>query len=160
MMVWAGRVISALVVLFLLVDAYTGLFAAQTLKAEMDATGFPPNLVPAIGIIALICGVLYAIPATSVIGAVLTTAFLGGAICTHFRVGEILSPPQIVCLVVGVAAWAGLYFRDSRVRQLMPSRSEGTRFLARANALSPAHRRPAQFLYSKKSKDSGNRAGE
>ena len=120
MMVWAGRVISALVVLFLLVDAYTGLFAAQTLKAEMDATGFPPNLVPAIGIIALICGVLYAIPATSVIGAVLTTAFLGGAICTHFRVGEILSPPQIVCLVVGVASWAGLYFRDSRVRQLMP----------------------------------------
>ena len=76
MMVWAGRLISALVVLFLLVDAYTGLFAAQTLKAEMDATGFPPNLVPAIGIIALICSVLYAIPATSVIGAVLTTAFL------------------------------------------------------------------------------------
>jgi hypothetical protein len=74
----------------------------------------------AIGGILLVCTVLFAVPRTSVLGAILITAFLGGAICTHFRVGEIASPPQIVCVALGVAAWASLYLRIGTLRVLLP----------------------------------------
>lgn len=116
----AGRIISAIVTTLLLADAATDLFAAHLLQADMEMTGFPVTLAPALGIIILVCAVLYAIPRTAFVGAILITGFLGGAICTHFRLGEIFNPPQIVSLLLGVAAWAGLYLRDPRLRQLIP----------------------------------------
>lgn len=118
--VWAGRILGALVVLVLLVDAGVSLFAPQLLAKSMEETNFPPALSSAIGVILLVCTVLFAVPRTSVLGAILITAFLGGAICTHFRVGEIASPPQIVCVVLGVAAWASLYLRIGTLRVLLP----------------------------------------
>ncbi len=86
----------------------------------MGATGFPVNLAPALGIIIAIRTILYAVPKTAFLGAILVTGFLGGAICTHFRLGEFFTPPEIICLLLGIAAWGGLYLRDPRLRQLIP----------------------------------------
>ena len=117
---WAGRILSALVVLILLADAAVNLFAPAMLKAEMDATGFAPSSAPVLGIVMLVSAILYGMPRTSVLGAILITGFLGGAICTHFRLGEIGSPPQIVCLVLGIMTWAGLCLRNQTLRKLPP----------------------------------------
>lgn len=117
---WAGRILSTLVVLILLADAAVNLFAPAMLKAEMDATGFAPSSAPILGIVMLVSAILYGMPRTSVLGAILITGFLGGAICTHFRLGEIGSPPQIICLVLGIMTWAGLYLRNPTLRQLLP----------------------------------------
>lgn len=118
--VWAGRILGALVVLVLLADAAVNLFAPEKLAEPMAATAFPPALAPQLGILILVCTILYAIPQTSVLGAILTTGFLGGAISLHFRIGEIGSPSQIVCLLIGVAAWVALYLRMPALRALLP----------------------------------------
>lgn len=120
MLIWIGRILSAVVVILLLADAAINLFAPGVIGAEMEATGFPVNLAPALGIIIAVCAVLYAVPKTAFLGAILVTGFLGGAICTHFRLGDFFTPPQIICLFLGFAAWGGLYLRDPRLRQLMP----------------------------------------
>jgi hypothetical protein len=118
--VWAGRLISALAVLALLADGAVALFVPAMMKADMDATGFAADQAWPIGIIAIVCAVLYALPRTTMLGAILITGFLGGAICTHFRIGEIGSPPQLVCLALGVMTWGGLYLRNAQVRRLLP----------------------------------------
>lgn len=111
---------SALVVLVLLADAAVSLFAPQMLAADMAATGFPTDLGPVLAGVMLVCAVAYAVPKTAMLGAILITGFLGGAICTHLRIGEIGSPPQIVCLLLGLLTWGGLYLRDARIRALLP----------------------------------------
>jgi hypothetical protein len=118
--IWTGRVLSALVVLVLLADAAVNLFAPEKLAEPMAATGFTAALSPQLGTLMLVCAVLYAIPRTSVLGAILVTGFLGGAICAHFRIGEMGSGSQVVCLVIGVAAWLGLYLRMPALRALLP----------------------------------------
>ncbi|KAA1176712.1 DoxX family protein [Rhizobium tropici] len=120
---WAGWALTVIVTLIFAADAAVNLFSPATLTAEMIATGFPANQAGAVGLIILVCAVLYAIPRTAVLGAILMTGFLGGAICTHFRLGEIGSPPQLISLLLGVMAWGGLYLRDERVRRLLPIRS-------------------------------------
>ena len=120
---WPGRVMTAVVVVALIADAAVDLLSPGTISAEMEATGFAASQAPLLGIIILICAILYAIPRTAVLGAILTTGFLGGAICTHFRLGEIASPPQLISLLLGILAWGGLYLRDARVRALLPFRS-------------------------------------
>lgn len=122
MSVWAGRAISALVVLVLLADAATSAFAPQMVAGQMEATGFPVSLAPTLAVVMLACAVVYGIPQTAVLGAILIAAFCGGAISTHLRLGEIGSPPQIICLTLGVLAWVGLYLRDPRLRALLPIR--------------------------------------
>jgi hypothetical protein len=118
--IWSGRILSAIVVLALLADGVVALFAPSMLKADMDATGFAADAAWPIGIIAIVCAILYAVPRTTTLGAILITGFLGGAICTHFRLGETGSPPQLVCLALGVMTWGGLYLRNARVRSLLP----------------------------------------
>ena len=118
--VWAGRLLSAIVVLALLADGAVALFAPAMLKADMDATGFAASSAQPIGIVALVCAILYALPRTTALGAILITGFLGGAICAHFRLGEVGSPPQLVCLALGVMTWGGLYLRNAQVRKLLP----------------------------------------
>jgi hypothetical protein len=66
------------------------------------------------------CAILYAIPATAVLGAILVTGFLGGAICAHVRIGELGSPPEIIALLLGAMTWGGLYARDPRFRAILP----------------------------------------
>jgi hypothetical protein len=121
---WAGRLLSGFVVIALLADAAVNLFASDMLKATMEAEGFPVAMAPALGIIILICAIIYAIPRTAFLGAILITGFFGGAICVHFRLGNIGNPPQIICLILAIMAWGGLYLRDPRLRALVPVRAE------------------------------------
>ena len=120
---WVGWVFSGIVIVALAADAVVDLFSPALISAEMEATGFPASQATLLGLIILVCVILYAIPRTAVLGAILTTGFLGGAICVHFRLGEIGSPPQLISLLLGVMAWGGLYLRDERLRSLLPIRS-------------------------------------
>ncbi|NTJ64213.1 DoxX family protein [Agrobacterium rhizogenes] len=115
-----GWLLSAIVILALAADAAVDLFAPSLVGAQMEETGFPAGLATPVGLIILVCVVLYAIPRTAVLGAILTTGFFGGAICAHFRLAEIGSPSQLISLLLGVIAWSGLYLRDERVRRLLP----------------------------------------
>ena len=117
---WAGGILSALVALALFADGAHILLARAGAKAEFAATGFPESSGRALGIICLICAALYAIPQTAVLGAILVTGFLGGAISTHLRLGKLASPPQIISLVLGLMAWGGLYLRNPHLRALLP----------------------------------------
>lgn len=122
-----GQILAGLVIAVLLLDAGVLLLAPELLAGSMRATGFPMELSPAIGATLLVSIVLYAIPRTSVSGALLLTAFLGGAICTHFRIGEIGSPPQLVSASLGVTVWLSLYLRIEELRRLIPLRDAKSR---------------------------------
>jgi len=118
--VWAGRIMSALVVIALVADGTIQLFAPAQIASMLRETGFAIELTRVLGPIVLACAILYAIPATAVLGAILVTGFLGGAICAHVRIGELGSPPEIIALLLGVMTWVGLYTRDPRIRAILP----------------------------------------
>ena len=111
---WAGRIMSAFVVIALVADGTIQLFAPAQIASMLQETGFAMDLTRVVGPIILACAILYAIPATAVVGAVLVTGFLGGAICAHVRIGELGSPPEIISLLLGVMTWGGLYARDPK----------------------------------------------
>jgi hypothetical protein len=117
---WVGRILSALVVFALMADGIIQLFAPQQIASMLQETGFAMNLTRVVGPIILVCAVLYAIPSTAALGAILVTGFLGGAICAHVRIGELGSPPEFVSLLLGAMTWGGLYLRDPRIRALLP----------------------------------------
>ena len=117
---WAGRIISAFVVVALAADGSIQLFAPTQIASMLQETGFAMDLTRTLGPFVLACALLYAIPATSVLGAILVTGFLGGAICAHVRIGELGSPPEIISLLLGAMTWGGLYARDPRVRAALP----------------------------------------
>jgi hypothetical protein len=118
---WTGRIISALVVLFLLFDGVT---KVMRVKAVLDASaqlGYPVSTIVGIGITLLVCTAFYVIPQTSVLGAILLTAYLGGAVATQVRVGnpmfETLFP-----IIFGALLWAGIFLREGRLGALIPLR--------------------------------------
>jgi hypothetical protein len=117
---WAGRIMSAFVVTALVADGAIQLFAPAQIASMLQETGFAMDVTRVVGPILLVCAILYAFPATAVLGAILVTGFLGGAICAHVRVGELGSPPELVCLLLGALTWGGLYARDPRIRALLP----------------------------------------
>ena len=117
---WTGRTMTTLVALALLADAISILMFPASMQANFAATGFPDSVAPMLGIIVLVCALLYAFPRTAMLGAILVTGFLDGAICTHFRLGEIASPPQIISVLLGLMTWGGLYLRNMRMRSLLP----------------------------------------
>lgn len=121
-MLWTGRVLSVLVVLFLLLDCSMKVTDMEVVKTSMAQLGFPIGLDRLIGAIELVCLVLYAIPRTSVLGAILLTGLLGGAIASHVRVGDPLFSHVLFGVYVGLMAWGGLYLRDARLRVLIPLR--------------------------------------
>ena len=115
-----GYVLSALTVVILLADAGVVLFIPTQLQAEMRAMGIPMRLGRSLGVIEVLVAILYAVPRTAVLGAILVAGFFGGAICTHFRVGELGSPAELVATAIGIIAWAGLWLRNPRLRELLP----------------------------------------
>ena len=115
-MLWMSFGLSALIVLFLLVDAAVSIFAPHLLAETQAKVGFPPDLSPLLAGIMLLCALLFAVPRTATIGAILITAFAGGAICTHLRIGEIGSPPQVISFALAAVAWLSLWLRDANVR--------------------------------------------
>lgn len=117
---WAGRIMSAVVVVALVADGAIQLFAPAQIAGMLQETGFAMDLTRVVGPIILACAVLYAIPATAVLGAILVTGFLGGAICAHVRIGELGSPPELISLLLGALTWGGLYARNPRIRALLP----------------------------------------
>jgi hypothetical protein len=119
-----GRVLSTLTVLFLIMDIvfkFIRPVPPQVLQS-MNQLGFQLSALTGIGILLLICTILYVIPATSVLGAVLLTGYLGGAVAVQVRVGNPLFGYKLFPVYVGVLMWAGLYLRESRLAALLPLR--------------------------------------
>jgi len=119
---WAGRIISGLPVLFLLLDGIMKLIKPVVVVDTTVRLGYPESVIVALGIVLLLCTVVYIIPRTSVVGAILLTGYLGGAVATQVRVGAGLFP-ILFPVIIGVLIWGGLYLREERLRTLLPLRS-------------------------------------
>jgi DoxX-like protein len=115
---WVGRAISAVPAALLLLSASLKITSSPMMVDGLGKAGFSPGLVTAIGVLELACLAIYLVPPTAVLGALLLTGYLGGAVVTHLRVGQPLAMP----VVIGVLVWAGLYLRDARVRAILPLR--------------------------------------
>ena len=116
---WTGRIISTLIILFMLFD---GGAKVVRFAPYVDATvkaGYADNLIVSLGIVTLVCTILYAIPQTSVLGAILLAAYFGGATATHVRLGQ----PFWFPIVFGILTWLALYLREPRLRKLVPLRT-------------------------------------
>jgi hypothetical protein len=119
---WVGRVLSTLPVLLFGFSAVMKLaHAPEVVETFVGKFGFPEGTLKPIGILEIACTLLYAIPRTAVFGAVLLTAYLGGAVVTHLRVGD----PFYAPILVGVMVWLGLYLREPRLHALAPLRKDG-----------------------------------
>lgn len=119
---WTGRVLSGLVVLFLLFDAVIKLIPVDIVIETSRQLGIPTNLAATLGVLTLLGTLLYAYPRTSVLGAILLTGYLGGAIYVHVRAGSPLFSHTLFGVYLGILLWAGLYLRDERLRLIFPWR--------------------------------------
>jgi hypothetical protein len=119
-MIWAGRVMSTIVVLFLLLDAVMKLLKPAIVVEATRQLGYPENTIVGIGIVLLTCVVLFTIPRTSILGAILLTGYLGGAVATHVRLNNPLFSHILFPVYLGLLIWGGLYFRNRRLRALIP----------------------------------------
>lgn len=115
---WTGYIMTALPALMLLLSAAMKFSNSASLTRGFVHYGIPPGIVFSLGITELACTILYLIPGTSVLGAILLTGYLGGATFTTLRVGESFFAP----ILLGVFLWGGLYLRDRRLRALIPLR--------------------------------------
>jgi len=118
--VWVGRVISILVSLLFAMSALMKLRGGPEVIQGMAHLGLPESLIVPLAILEISCVVIYAIPATSVLGAILLTGYIGGAICTHLRVGD----PFFMQIGFGIFVWLGLYLRENRLKELIPLRKK------------------------------------
>ena len=123
-MLWSGRILSGLVVLFLLFDGAIKLVPLDVVVTTSQELGIPVHLARTLGVLTLVCTLLYAWPRTAVLGAVLLTGYLGGAIYVHVRAGSPLFSHTLFGVYLGVLMWGGLYLRDERLRALIPFRRE------------------------------------
>src|SRR5436190_420774 len=119
-MLWTGYVLSALPVLALLVSGIMKFVKPEALVKEFARLGWPENLALPVGAVEITCAILYVIPQTSVLGAILLTGYLGGATATHVRVGDPLFSHVLFPVYLGILIWLGLYLRDVRLRALVP----------------------------------------
>lgn len=115
-MMWVGRGISGLLSLLFAMSAVMKLKGGAQMMEGMAHLGVPASLIVPLGILEISCVVIYLIPATSIVGAILLTGYIGGAILAHLRVGD----PFFFQIVLGVAVWLGLYLREQRLRALIP----------------------------------------
>lgn len=113
---WTARILGSLLILFLLVDGAGKVLRLAPYVEGTAKVGFPDSSLVPLGLVLIVSTLLYAIPRTAVLGAVLLTGYLGGAVATHVRMGQ----PFIFPLVFGVITWACLYLRDDRLRALLP----------------------------------------
>jgi hypothetical protein len=116
--VWVGRVISGLASLLFLFSAFMKFKGGPEVAQGMAHLGIPDSMLLPLGILEIACVVLYLIPPTAVLGAVLLAGYIGGVICTHWRVGDPLATP----IVLGLCIWLGLYLREPRLKALLPLR--------------------------------------
>jgi hypothetical protein len=119
-----GRVLSGIVILFMLFDASMKLIPLAVVTDSMTELGYPPSagLARGLAVTILVCTALYAFPRTAILGAILMTGYLGGAIASHLRIGSPLFSHILFGFYVGLMMWGGLYLRDERLRGLIPLR--------------------------------------
>jgi len=120
---WAGRIISALPALFLLVDGIMKLVKPEPVVKATIELGYPESVIMALGMILLVCVILYMVPRTAVLGAILLTGYFGGAIAAQVRVGNPLFSHVLFPVYLAVLIWGGLFLRDPRLRALIPLRN-------------------------------------
>ena len=119
---WAGRIISGLTVAFLTFDSVLKLLRLPVAVQGTVQLGYPESTVLAIGIIQSVCVIAYVVPRSSILGAILLTGYLGGAVATHVRIGSPLLSHTLFAVFIGVLVWLGLYLRDKELRALVPVR--------------------------------------
>jgi hypothetical protein len=117
-MIWAGRIVSALPIAFLLFSGALKLAQPKEVLEEFTRLGYGEGIAVGLGIVEIACAIIYAIPQTAVLGAILLTGYLGGATATHVRIGDPFYGP----IIFGVLVWLGLFLRDERLRALLPLR--------------------------------------
>lgn len=115
---WTGRILSALVALMLIMDAVLKFFVPKPVVDTFVQLGIPVSLVIPIGVILMVCVVLYVIPRTAILGAILLTGYLGGAVSIHLRAGSSLFGQTLFPTYIGILVWLGLYLRDVRVKAI------------------------------------------
>jgi hypothetical protein len=116
---WAGRILTTVPALFLLIDGIMKLFKPAVVVEATIKLGYPESVIIGLGLVLIACTVIYLIPRTAVLGAILLTGYLGGAVATHVRVGDSLFT-IIFPVIFGVMLWGGLYLRNERLRRLVP----------------------------------------
>jgi len=121
---WIGRILSGLVIAFLLLDGAIKLVPWPVVTETMDKMGYgaSENLARSLGIITIVCTLLYSIPSTSILGAILLTGYLGGAMASHVRIGSPLLSHTFFGFYLGLMVWGGLWLRDRSLRSLLPFR--------------------------------------
>ena len=119
---WAGYIVSALPALFLLMDAAGKLIRPAPVIEGTVALGYQESVILPLGIVLLICTLLYILPQTAVLGAILLTGYLGGAVATHVRLGNPFFTHTLFPIYLGMFIWLGLCLRDTRLRELLPIR--------------------------------------
>ena len=119
----AGEILSGIAVLFLLFDSIIKVMVIAPVEASFTQLGYPVSVSRGIGLLLLVCLVTYVIPRTSILGAILLTGYLGGAVATHVRVGSPLFTHVLFPIYVAMLLWGGLLLRDARVRALIAPRS-------------------------------------
>jgi hypothetical protein len=119
---WAGRALSGLFILFMLFDSSIKLVPLDVVTESSAQLGLPTgvNFARTLGTIGLVCTILYAYPRTAVLGAILLTAYMGGTVATHLRIGSPLFSHTLFGVYLGIMLWGGLYLRNPRVRALIP----------------------------------------
>ncbi|HEY0909142.1 MAG TPA: DoxX family protein [Bradyrhizobium sp.] len=119
---WLGRILSGLVILFLLFDGAIKLVPWPVVTETMDRMGYGSSetLARSLGVISLVCTILYAVPPTSILGAILLTGYLGGAMASHVRIGSPLFSHILFGFYLGLMVWGGLWLRNRSLRDLMP----------------------------------------
>jgi hypothetical protein len=118
--IWTGRVMSGLVILFMLLDGGMKLIPMDVVLKASEPLGLPGSLARTLGVLSIVSTLLYAFPRTAVLGAILLTGYFGGAIATHLRVGDPLFTHVLFGAYLGLLVWGGLYLRDDRLRALIP----------------------------------------
>ena len=121
---WSGRVLSAIPCLMILFGSVLKFMRVPSVVEGFQRSGMPERLILAVALTELTCVVVYLIPRTSVLGAILMTGLLGGATITNLRMGD---PSFPVPVILGMMAWGGLYLREPRLRHLIPLRTTGDR---------------------------------
>ncbi|MBT2274619.1 DoxX family protein [Rhodococcus qingshengii] len=117
-----GYVLSGLFVVFMLFDGIIHILNLQTVEDASAELGLPDSLALTAGVVQLICLALYVIPRTSILGAILLTGYLGGAVLTNLRAEQPLLSTTLFAVYTGIVMWAGLYLRDEKVREIIPLR--------------------------------------
>lgn len=120
---WTGRVLSGLSVAFMIFDASLKVLELPVAIEGTVQLGYPPGVIFGLGLVQLACLILYVVPRTAVLGALLWTGYLGGAVATHVRIGNPLFSHTLFPIYLAVLIWAGLWLRDRRLRAVLPLRN-------------------------------------